>query len=466
MNVPSNQDTIAAIATAAGESAIAIVRLSGPESFTIADRIFACRAPKPSQRPPRTFIFGHVMDHDSLGANGNPRRIDEALLLLFQAPHSFTCQDVVEFQCHGGMMSAQRIYRTLLAQGARPAEPGEFTRRAFLNGRIDLIKAEAVIDMINAQTQRAATVAAEQLDGCLSQAMEELYDNIMLVLAEIEARLDFPEDDMPPLEEEHWRPVLSRTIETLEKLLATWDQGRRVRHGAVVVIAGCVNAGKSTLLNSLLGRERAIVSAQPGTTRDSIEEGFVLNGIPIRLMDTAGYRQTGCGIEKEGMARSDHLRRTADALLYVIDASEPLRERDRRNLAEAPLDRTALVFTKIDLGIRIEQTDYPELPAVFTNLTAPAERAESVKNLLAGILACGAENLEGTPLIAERHRNLLQRSLLCIREAACLLELDEGSHVPATIVLRDALSCLDECLGKTFSDTLLDTVFSKFCIGK
>ncbi len=466
MNIPSNQDTIAAIATGAGEAAIAIVRLSGPESFAIADRIFECQPPKPSQRPPRTFVFGHVLDQDALSANGAASRIDEALLLFFRAPNSFTRQDVVEFQCHGGNIAAQRIYRTLLAQGARPAAPGEFTRRAFLNGRIDLVKAEAVIDMIKAQTQRAATVALEQLAGSLSRSIEDIYANIMSVLAELEARLDFPDDDLPPFEKKHWQPALSHSVATIEKLLSTWDQGRRVRHGAVVVIAGCVNAGKSTLLNALLGQERAIVSSQPGTTRDSIEEGFELNGIPIRLVDTAGYRQTGCGIEKQGMARSDHLRRSADALIYVIDASEPLRELDCLNLAEAPLERTALVFNKIDLGIRVNRADYPSVPDVFTNLTVPDEGAEPVKKIIADLLDCQSDVAAGTTLIGERHRDLLNRTYISLDEAKSLLAMDEASQVPAAIVLREALSYLDECLGRTFNDTLLDTVFSKFCIGK
>ncbi len=468
MNIPSNQDTIAAIATARGESAIAIVRLSGPEAYPIADRTFACRPPKLSQRPPRTFVLGRLFER---GAEGGGLRdtaaIDEAIALLFRAPHSFTRQDVIEFQCHGGEIAAQRVYRTLLAEGARPAEPGEFTRRAFLSGRLDLIRAEAVIDLIKAQTIRAAKTAAEQLSGSLSISVEDIYNNIMTGLAEIEARLDFPDDEMPPLEDEHWQPSLASAADATAALLSTWDQGRLLRQGAVVVIAGCVNAGKSTLLNALLGQDRAIVSSQPGTTRDSIEEGFQLHGIPIRLVDTAGYRQTACSIEKSGMERSDSLRRTADALLYVIDASEPLQDLDLCNLEEAPPDRTILVFNKIDLGIRIQRKNYPGFPAVFTNLGSSGMGAEPVKKILRRVLG-GDKELNSMPLlIGERHRNLLQEVYRAVGESVSLLREDGEEHyVTAAVVLREALSNLDECLGRSFSTELLDTVFSRFCIGK
>ncbi len=468
MNIPSNQDTIAAIATARGESAIAIVRLSGPEAYAIADRVFDCRSPKPSQRPPRTFVLGRILECGAVAeAPRDAAWIDEAIALLFRAPHSFTRQDVIEFQCHGGNMAAQRVYRALLARGARPAEPGEFTRRAFLNGRIDLIRAEAVIDLIKAQTIRAARTATEQLRGNLSNSIEGIYTDVLHGLAEIEARLDFPDDEMPPLEEADWRTSLAGASDATAALLSTWDQGRMVRQGAVVVIAGCVNAGKSTLLNTLLGQDRAIVSSQPGTTRDSIEEGFQLHGIPIRLVDTAGYRRTACSIEKSGMERSDGLRRAADALLYVIDASEPLRDLDRCNLAEAPRGRTILVFNKIDLGIRTQRINYPDFPAVFTNLGASGSGAETVKKSLCRLFGGDTELNSAPLLIAERHRILLRDAQRAIAESVSLLrEGAEENYVTAAVTLREALSNLDACLGRTYDHELLDTVFAKFCIGK
>ncbi len=467
MSIPSNHDTIAAVATAAGEAAIAIVRLSGPEALAIADQVLVCRGPKPSQRTPRTFMLGHVLDSGEAVSAAVPNRwIDEVIMLIFRAPNSFTRQHVVEFQCHGGIIAARRIYRALLDHGARPALPGEFTRRAFLNGRIDLVKAEAVMDLIQAQTLRAARVAADQLSGSLSDSLNAIYDNIIAVLAEVEVRLDFAEDDFPSAAAV-WRPGLSQALQAVESLLSTWDQGRLVRQGAVIVIAGCANVGKSTLMNALLGSERAIVSPFPGTTRDSIEEGLQLNGIHVRLVDTAGYRPTQCSIEKAGIARTDSLLRRADGVLYLIDASLPVQALDIQNLAAIAPTRTLLVANKIDIARCVRRSDYPDVPMVFTSLTAPGEEGvEPIKREIARIFLETSEVTEASVLIGERHRDILQCTRRALQEAEPLLAEGEGGYVSAAVVLREALAALDECLGKTFNNALLDAIFSRFCIGK
>lgn len=463
--MPSNNDTIVAIATAPGEAAIAIVRLSGPEAFAIADRVTECGSIKPSQRSHRSFFLARIIGDSETDSNPNGF-IDQAIMLLFRAPRSFTCQDVIEFQCHGGSLAARRIYRLLLAQGARPALPGEFTRRAFLNGRIDLVKAEAVADLIRARTLRAAEVATEQLNGSLSLMFESIYENILSVLAELEARLDFPEETMLDLEEQLWRPAMQQAITMIERLMETWEQGRLVRDGALVVIAGATNVGKSTLLNALAEQDRAIVSPNPGTTRDSIEIEMQLNGIPICLTDTAGYRQTDCRIEQDGIERTDRLRRAADVLIYVIDAYTPDQAFDWQNLSEADPARTLLVFNKIDLGQTIDSGLYDFDKKVFTSLTTSDRGIPEIKQALVELLHSGSTANVSPVLISERHRELLRSALTALHEAESLLIATEDCQVLAAVCLRDGLGVLDECLGRKFDNALLDRVFSKFCIGK
>jgi len=295
MTIPFT-DTIAAIATAPGEGAIAIVRLTGPASHAIADHIFKGKGAPPSRRPGQSFLHGSIISTNGMA--------DEVILLIYRAPHSYTREDAIEIQGHGGFAAAKRILRAVLEAGARMAEPGEFTKRAFLSGRIDLLQAEAVLDLIRARSDRAADAALEQLTGSLSKDFDELYDHTLALAANLEATLDFSEDELP---ESVMLDVITRRHDVeseFKSLLDSWDEGHLLREGALVVISGKPNVGKSTLLNALVGKDRAIVNPMAGTTRDTIEEQLVISGFMVRIIDTAGLRESPCEIEKEGVSRA------------------------------------------------------------------------------------------------------------------------------------------------------------------
>jgi tRNA modification GTPase len=338
----SGNDTIAALATAPGEAGIAIVRISGPETYAIADAIFRGRGEPPSRRKPFTFAHGRIVD-----AEGHS--MDDALMLFMRGPRSYTGEDQVEVHGHGGSISSRRILRRVIEAGARLAEPGEFTRRAFLNGRMDLVQAEAVLDLIKARSERAAKAAVDQLKGTISSSLSSIYDDTIALNADLEATMDFPEDELPEAVMEEILGRLEVVRRRTSALLETWSEGRMLREGALVVIAGQPNVGKSTLMNALLGQSRAIVSDTPGTTRDTIEEGYVLNGIPLRLVDTAGLRDTACDIEREGIRRSrDHLQK-ADLTIYLLDATQGVTPEDEDNLKKLDPAKTLVVWNKMDL---------------------------------------------------------------------------------------------------------------------
>jgi len=460
--VAAAADTIAAIATAPGEAGIAIVRLSGSRSLAIADLLFRGPGAPPSARPGGSFVRGHA------GPAGRPAahaEVDEVILLIYRAPHSYTREDVAEFQGHGGRACARRILRCALEAGARPAEPGEFTRRAFLNGRIDLLQAEAVADLVRARTDRAAAAAMEQLSGFLSQAMGELYNELLAAAADLEATLDFGEGDLPGSVLDGLDARLARARQGLERMLATWGEGRLLREGALVVIAGRPNVGKSTLLNRLLGVERAIVADTPGTTRDTIEEELVLDGVTVRLVDTAGLRDTVCAIEREGVARARDYVRRAHLLVYIIDASQPLEDEDRRLMAGMDPAASLILLNKTDLGCRVPPEEFPGMRVIETCL-AGSGGGGPARDAIAEML--GTQSAAAPhAVISERHRNNLQCALNELNEATRRLaaDRDEGSVLAASH-LRRALDLLDQITGRTYTDELINTIFSKFCVGK
>jgi tRNA modification GTPase len=452
-------ETIAAVATPPGRGGVGIVRVAGPRSLAVADAIFKCKPPCPSERSAHTFVYGHVYDGDGL--------VDEALLLIMRAPHSYTTEDMVEIQGHGGPVLIQRILRCALDAGARLAEPGEFTRRAFLNGRIDLLQAEAVADLVGARSARAAKAALEQLDGELSSKFNALYEKLLASTADVEATLDFPEEDVPKSVIRNLPGRIDDLQDGVTTLLRSWDEGHLLRHGALVVISGKPNVGKSTLLNALLKRDRAIVSQMPGTTRDTIEEVVVMDGIPVRLVDTAGLREVECAVEQEGIGRArSHIAR-ADLHLYMVDASQPLLEEEVAFLESLPPDRVIPVLNKTDLGtVATLPVPYAER-AVQTCLLA-GEGVDAVRSVLQASLEHNVDMSEEVhAVIAERHRRLLlqaQEELAGARKLA----VDEGE--PATVWigehLRSALDALGQITGRSYSADVLDTIFSRFCIGK
>ena len=458
-------DTIAAISTAPGVGAISIVRVSGPESFAIADQVVRCAGTKPSEREGQTFVRGFVHAQAETGCSKAEEEVDEVILLLYRGPHSYTREDVIEIQGHGGSMAARRVLRAVLDCGARMAEPGEFTMRAFLNGRLDLLQAEAVMDIIGAKSERAAAAAIEQLEGSLSTVIQTCYNKLLSTATELELSLDFDDEDLP---EPTFEDIVSRIgdeVDKLESLMQTWGEGHLLRDGALVAISGRPNVGKSTLMNRLIGSERAIVASEPGTTRDTIEESTVIDGVPLRLVDTAGLRDTDCPIETEGVNRAKTVSARADINLYVIDGSVPLESDDRTSVESLEPRKTVLVLNKIDIGEEVTESQFSGFRCVKACLLR-GEGTEDVRNAISGTLGFDAD-IAAHAVISERHRSVLSTVVSDTREARNLLEKRrEDLIVPAVALLRAALDKLGELTGQTYTEELLSNIFSRFCIGK
>jgi len=460
--VTYREDTIAAVATAPGEAGIAVVRVSGPRSLSIADRVFKGRGPLPSSRLHGSFVHGYV----TTGAPVRPTVVaDEVVLLIYRAPRSYTREDVVEFQGHGGRVCTSRVLRAVIEAGARLAEPGEFTRRAFLNGRIDLLQAEAVADLIRAQSDRSAAAALEQLEGRLSVVFGQLYDELLGIAVDLEASLDFPDEELPAGIIVGIPRRLASVRTRTEELLATWHEGRLLREGAMVVICGLPNAGKSSLMNSILGTERSIVTELPGTTRDTIEEYVILDGIKLRIVDTAGIRKSDCIIEQAGVGRATVSMAKADLVLFVTDASAPATDEERALIAGMDSDRVVLVLNKADLCRGFMQTSPSGLVAVQTSMIS-GKGIDQLKQVMTEKISARCLT-SPTPAISERHRQVLTEALGCIVEAKHAIDENaESGLVLCASSLRSALEQLGSVVGKTYSLELLDSVFSKFCIGK
>lgn len=453
-------DTIAAIATPLGEGALAVVRVSGREALAVADRCFrpAGRpAVKPSDAPSHTLHYGHVVR--------DGRAVDEVLLAVMRAPRTYTREDTVEISCHGGLLPARLVLEAVLAAGARLAEPGEFTKRAFLNGRLDLAQAEAVADIIRARTDLALAAAEEQLAGRLSQRINRLRDALMHLLAHVEAHIDFPEEDIAPATQAELQAGLRAALADMETLLRTAAEGQILRHGLRAAIVGRPNVGKSSLLNQLLGRDRAIVSPAPGTTRDTIEETANLRGLPVVFVDTAGLRETGEAVEQEGIRRSQAALRTAELVVVVLDRSAPREPEDDRLLAEVAARRHVVVLNKSDLPARLELPAGLTAPVVAVSCLTGAG-LEQLKETIVQTVWRGtlrAERLE--VMINARHQDALRRA----REATqrTLEALTAGVPLDlAALDLRQAVNAVGEVVGKTTVEDLLDVVFREFCLGK
>jgi tRNA modification GTPase len=453
----SDTDTITAVATAPGESAISITRVSGPDSLVIADRIFTGEGLPPSQRPANTFVHGHVSAGGELA--------DEVILLIYRAPHSYTREDSIEIQGHGGTAAAKRILRAVLDAGARVAEPGEFTKRAFLNGRIDLLQAEAVLDLIRARSDRSATAALEQLHGRLSDSFTKSYDDILALAAELEATLDFSEDEIPDTVIPDLANRLRHSERYLRLLLNTWDEGHLLREGALIVISGKPNVGKSTLLNALLGMDRAIVTPIPGTTRDTIEESLVIDGYPVRIVDTAGLRDTECAIEGEGIRRARTAIHRADLVLYMVDGSQNPDPQDIQQIKELPADKTVVLINKIDLGHILTESALMTERSVIPLSLHKGIGLDEVKTAIRERLRRHSAT-EPHAVISERHRKILISSLKEVVEALLLLDRKQPDAALAASRLRSALEILGEATGRIYHDELLNVIFSRFCIGK
>jgi tRNA modification GTPase len=443
-------DTIAAISTPPGEGAIALVRISGENTIAIADKIFRGKE-KPSTFAPHVQHFGEIAGHDG-------HLIDQVIISIHRAPASYTGEDLVEISCHGGTLVTAKILEVCLRAGARAARPGEFTERAFLNGKMDLTQAEAVIDLIRARTDLALRSATEQLEGRLGQKMQTIRGALVDLIAHINASIDFSEEGIVPDEGDKLRSRLDSAREKISELLATADQGRILREGVRAVIYGATNAGKSSLLNRLLGYERVIVSETHGTTRDTIEETINLRGVPIRLLDTAGLRTSTSAIEREGIARTERSLQTADLRLHIVDRSAPKPEHFGREGANG---NEIVLLNKSDLP---EHSDWKN----FSALRVSCLNGEGFSDLENDILsAISAKNLRAESAVAInlRHRDCLRRALeACDRARAAM---NQGLSVEYLAVdLNDALRAIGEAVGAVGVEEILDSVFSQFCIGK
>ncbi|HYE30623.1 MAG TPA: tRNA uridine-5-carboxymethylaminomethyl(34) synthesis GTPase MnmE [Methylomirabilota bacterium] len=459
-SLPVFDDTIAAISTPIGEGGLGVVRLSGPRALEIADRVFV---PGGRKSVPIRSAASHTVQYGHIVRAGQV--IDETLVAIFHPPRTFTKELMVEISCHGGIMPTKLVLDALLAEGARLAHPGEFTKRAFLNGRIDLAQAEAVADLIHSRTELSLAAANEQLAGKLSARINKLRDELIIALAHIEAHIDFPDEDIAPDTHHALLARLEAAIAQITLLLRTANEGQILRRGVRAAIVGRPNAGKSSLLNQLLGRERAIVSPIAGTTRDTIEETANIGGLPIVFIDTAGLRSTGDELELEGMRRSRESLARAELIIHVLDGSEPPSAEDLQFLREFEAKKRVLVANKSDRPRRLQLEEPLNGQLIWLSALSGDGLAE-LKDAIRSLFWSGqitAESLE--VMINSRHQDALNRAKEALGNTHRALASQESLEFVA-VELRIAVSAIGEIVGKTTTEDLLDSIFSQFCLGK
>jgi len=447
-------ETIAAIASPPGEGGVAIIRISGDDAVTVAEKVFS--------GPIRTYKTHTAHFGKIIGANGDV--VDEVLVLVMLAPKSYTGEDTVEIHCHGGSLISRRVLDTALNAGARAAQPGEFTFRAFIHGKLDLAQAEAVQGLIGAKSELALQVAEQQLQGKLSQTIRSFQSKCVDIAAILEAWVDFPEEDLAfaPMSEVIGR--LNEILQEMQRLCATFHNGKIATHGISLCLAGPPNAGKSSLMNALLGKERAIVTNIPGTTRDLIEEELRLGQLHFRLIDTAGIRETEEIIEQEGIRRSKEAMQQADLILLVLDSSQGICPESKLLIADAPKEKTVFVWNKIDLPNSIP------MPADFAHgVAASAKEGSGLDALRAQIdqmiWHCGPPSKEETVISNARHHQSLASAIIAMQ---AVIEGLQSNHSPEFISsdIRKVLTELGMIIGTNITEDILSAIFSKFCVGK
>ncbi|HCS75071.1 MAG TPA: tRNA uridine-5-carboxymethylaminomethyl(34) synthesis GTPase MnmE [Clostridiales bacterium] len=456
------EDTIAALATPPGEGGIAVIRLSGAESLRIARRLYVNgKREKQEQFEDRYLHYGYILDK-------NQNKVDEVLLVYMKAPKTYTREDVVEIHCHGGMIPVQKIITLTLEEGARLAQPGEFTKRAFLNGRVDLAQAEAVMDLISSKSEDAAKASLNQMGGSLSRKIKALRDDLLDLMASIEVTVDYPEEDI----EEMLRASIEKRLKEAKReclhLLDTADQGRLIREGLKVVIIGKPNVGKSSLLNALLRENRAIVTDIPGTTRDVIEDYVNIKGVLVRILDTAGIRETMDQVEKIGVEKSRELTRDADLILLLLDASNSLEEEDRKILQWLDDKRVLILLNKADKPSIIEEEEIRSLAdssIIWTSMIV-GTGLDEVEDYIYDMVYSGSTGPKNPAMVTNnRHKEALIRGQKHIEEALKAMD----AYMPLDIVtidVRDAWEALGEITGECLTENLVDKIFMEFCLGK
>ncbi len=461
-NTVTEFDTIAAIATPPGEGAISIVRLSGDDAVTIADQVF--KGKDLTKVSSHTINYGHFIDPKTREI------IDEVMVSVLRAPKTFTREDTVEINCHGGIVPTNKILQVLLTNGARLAEPGEFTKRAFLHGRIDLAQAESVMDLIRAKTDRSMKAALNQLDGELSQLIKNLRQEILDVLAQVEVNIDYPEyDDVEEMTSKLLREKALDVCAKIEQLLVTARQGKILREGLATALVGRPNVGKSSLLNHLLHEDKAIVTDIAGTTRDVIEEYVNVLGVPLKLVDTAGIRETDDRVEKIGVERSRQALDRSDLVILLLNASEPLTTEDIELLQLTQDKKRIIVLNKMDLEPKLDLNElyqYVDKAEVLKTSVLKNEGIRELEEHIATLFYGGIENSQMTVLVTNaRHIALLEQAKAALE--AVLTGLDQ--ELPVDLVQIDmtrAWELLGEITGDSYQDELLDQLFSQFCLGK
>lgn len=454
--------TIASISTAPGIGGIGIIRMSGEKSFEVLDKIFVAKNKQNIDE-----IKGYTIKYGNIVENGNI--IDEVLVSYFKAPRSYTTENMCEINSHGGTVIVRKILELCLKNGAELAEPGEFTKRAFLNGRIDLAQAESVIDIINAKSDKEAKSGIKQLEGFLSKEIKEIKQEIMDVLVNIEVTIDYPEYDMPEVQEEELSKMLQSVGQRLIKLEKSFDNGKIIKEGIKTAIIGKPNAGKSSLLNAILKEDRAIVTDIAGTTRDTIEEFVTINGIPLKLIDTAGIREASDKVEKIGVEKSIKLAEEADLVIAILDSSKELTEEDIEILKLIENKKSIILLNKNDLNPVISENDEKLKKASKNILKISALNKTGIDELyekISELFNLNEINLDNDILITNvRHKNIISKSLENVKKANEALNINMPIDI-ITIYIKEILEDLGEITGEVVTEDIINEIFSKFCLGK
>jgi tRNA modification GTPase len=487
MNRNLNKDTIVAVSTPVGEGGIGIVRLSGKDSVKIANRIFlSSDKRKPSKFKTHTVHYGHIFErsqrHKVAKTQGHKdtrtqvrgkklrgKIVDEVLLTMMRAPKTYTKEDIVEINCHGGMTALKRVIELVVKNGARPAEPGEFTKRAFLNGRLDLTQAEAVLDIITAKTDAGLRVSINQLEGELSKEINLARNRIIDISADVEAAIDFPEEDIEVNTRQSWFKKVSTAKKRLTMLVDTYHHGSILKEGITAVICGRANVGKSSLMNLLLKRDRVIVTHIPGTTRDAIEEMVNIKGIPIKLVDTAGLRKGNGIVEKAGIDKSRSYLSNADLIICILDGSERLKKDDIKLLKELKGRCAVIAINKCDLKLAVDKKHIRAMSKNKDVIEISCLKKEGIDRLedkvYNKVWSGNVHPSHQLMLNNVRHKDGIEKAIASLRRAEDGIR--EGlSPEFLSIDIRESINALGEIVGQAYTDDILNVIFSKFCIGK